>query len=532
MIPRMTTVGTLKNYRYDLNRSNNTMTKAMTTVMTERNFNSYAENPALATRCFQIRRSFMRTASQLTINDSILSKYNQAWSALDTVSQDIYDSTVFDDTVFGNVIRGENGADASARNALGQSLTAKAKTMIQTMNGRHGENYIFGGADTLNPPFTWGVRKNPSYVDPDILKAAVDDKTAVEKYPQTFQYIGDGTDGNLTNAEGSALKGVKINPNADFSKDSTDDNPWYLKDDGSTTKDIGEAALDLRENPDFITTDQATLDVLEAEFRATYDNDPDLENSVADYLNRISKPYLTEGGVPTDNTAGDAEKIIQKNPAYDKYYDKKYLTADGKGTDDESEAEQVLYFRGVPVDSDDPADKEKMEYFLNETKYLDVGLGHKEADGEAISSSVFNSALQGIYYLGGYGTDANGLPNNLITIIDRLGTILQRCDPDNGRYASDEEEAEANALIKKFEDQKDIFIQRYGEQDARTGFLRDNSALLTETADDLAEQFLGLEDVDAADAISAFMFARYSYDAALKLGNSILSQSLMDYLNL
>ena len=29
MIPRMTTVGTLKNYRYSLNRSNNTMAKAM-----------------------------------------------------------------------------------------------------------------------------------------------------------------------------------------------------------------------------------------------------------------------------------------------------------------------------------------------------------------------------------------------------------------------------------------------------------------------------------------------------------------------
>ena len=34
MIPRMTTVGTLKNYRYDLNRSNNTMAKSMNKVIT------------------------------------------------------------------------------------------------------------------------------------------------------------------------------------------------------------------------------------------------------------------------------------------------------------------------------------------------------------------------------------------------------------------------------------------------------------------------------------------------------------------
>ena len=38
MIPRMTTVGTLKNYRYSLNSSNNTMTKAMNTVLTGRLF--------------------------------------------------------------------------------------------------------------------------------------------------------------------------------------------------------------------------------------------------------------------------------------------------------------------------------------------------------------------------------------------------------------------------------------------------------------------------------------------------------------
>ena len=69
MIPRMTTVGTLKNYRYNLNQSNYTMAKSMNKVITRRNFNSYAEDPAMATRCFQLRRSFQRTSSQLTVNE-------------------------------------------------------------------------------------------------------------------------------------------------------------------------------------------------------------------------------------------------------------------------------------------------------------------------------------------------------------------------------------------------------------------------------------------------------------------------------
>ena len=63
MITRTTTIGTLKNYRYDLNSSNNTLAKSMNKVITRRNFNSYAEDPAMATRCFQLRRSFQRTSS-------------------------------------------------------------------------------------------------------------------------------------------------------------------------------------------------------------------------------------------------------------------------------------------------------------------------------------------------------------------------------------------------------------------------------------------------------------------------------------
>ena len=80
MIPRMTTVGTLKNYRYNLNQSNYTMGKAMNVVTSRRLFSSYAEDPALATRCFQIRRSYLRAESQYSVNESLRHKYDVAWS--------------------------------------------------------------------------------------------------------------------------------------------------------------------------------------------------------------------------------------------------------------------------------------------------------------------------------------------------------------------------------------------------------------------------------------------------------------------
>ncbi len=387
MIPRMTTVGTLKNYRYDLNRSNNTLGKAMSAVTTRRLFNSYAEDPALATRCFQIRHSYWRAESQLNVNESLRHKYDVAWSALENISSDLYSQA--DDTSVSSIIRSASDSTGPGRVALGQSLTAKAKDIAQTMNGRYGENYVFAGADTLNAPFTWGPQVNPVY---------------------------------------------------------------------------------------------------------------------------------QEGG-----TMG------------------KYLKPDGTETNVESEAAQGLYYRGVAVDSSNPPDVEKMEYFLNtERKDIDVGLGHKEVNGEVVSSTVFDSSLQGVYYLGGYGTQTveledgtkvENIPTNVISIVNELGQILQRCDPDTGNWQSGDK-LRFDALSKAFEDSTSSFRERWTEMDTQSGFLRDNSELLEDTTDSLKQQYMELEDVDPAAAISDFMFARYCYDAALKVGNSILSQSLMDYINL
>jgi flagellar hook-associated protein 3 FlgL len=200
----------------------------------------------------------------------------------------------------------------------------------------------------------------------------------------------------------------------------------------------------------------------------------------------------------------------------------------------------------VAVDSNAPADVEKMEYFLKEAKNIDVGLGHKEEGNAAVSSTVFNSTLQGIYYLGGYGTkdgvevkDEKGnvigvvdkVPKNVISVVNEIGQILQRCDSNTGNFASDEDQLRFKALFQEYEESNSSFRERWTEMDTQSGFLRDNSELLTSTSDSLKQQYMELEDADPAAAISDFMFARYCYDAALKVGNSVLSQSLMDYMN-
>ena len=76
---RATTGGVLRSYRADLMNSFISMNKSRDTVLTQRNFNSYAEDPASASKAFKLRKSRMAVQSQYKINDDSYRKFQTAW---------------------------------------------------------------------------------------------------------------------------------------------------------------------------------------------------------------------------------------------------------------------------------------------------------------------------------------------------------------------------------------------------------------------------------------------------------------------
>lgn len=367
---RVTTSATLKNYRYNLMHASNNRNDAENTVLTGRNFNSYAEDPATASRCYQLRSNYSQTVSQYDTNKSVVSKYEVAWSSVLSVVDDV--NNMVGDSSLTSIIKAENDPTAGGRNALGAHLEQMAENIVQTMNAKYGDNFVFAGADGLEVPFTWDA------------------------------------DGNL------CYRGINV---------SSSDVQWE------------------------------------------------------------------DGAVKT-------------NPA-----------------------------TGEPIaDEEGAANLAKLEYLSNnEKKFADIGLGMKEDGDELIESSAYNVALHGIDYLG-YGVDEDGDPKNVACIIKRMGQILKNCDEDG--YFQEGEREEFTRLFGKFETAAHVLEQKHTEMDTEAAFLKDNQEQLSTRAYTLQEQFLGMEDVDPAEAISAYSWAQYCYNAALKVGNSILSESLMDYLQL
>lgn len=135
-------------YKSNLMQTTGSLNSAMTKLMTQRNFNSYASSPAAATRAFKIHSSLNATRVQASNNETVKNKFDTAYQVLDIVGSDIADSMAKIPA-----LEGLNGPNETNVNELGKVLRSGAEAIVQSMNSQYDSKFLFGGADTENPPF-------------------------------------------------------------------------------------------------------------------------------------------------------------------------------------------------------------------------------------------------------------------------------------------------------------------------------------------------------------------------------------------
>lgn len=145
---RITTNAMLYNYQNNLMNNTNLMNNAMNKVMTQRQFNSYATNPAAATRAFKIHSSLNAVQAQYANNQTVTSKFETAWSNIQSILDDLTDE-------MGKVpaLKGLNDTNIENLDSQAQVLRGAAEGIIQSMNAKYDDDYIFAGSDNREPPF-------------------------------------------------------------------------------------------------------------------------------------------------------------------------------------------------------------------------------------------------------------------------------------------------------------------------------------------------------------------------------------------
>ena len=526
---RATTGGVMKTYRSNLMNSFITMNKGMNTILSQRTFNSFAEDPAAAAKAFRLRKSRMTVESQYDICTDALGKYRQAVSCLQSnddilcTKDGVYGQYMT--TLTGTTLSMLNDTTGDAREQLAKALDQMSQTIIQTMNQKYGDNFIFAGADGHNVPFE--IVNNRLYyrgvpVDaalPNVLTDRDDNPIAVSK------------DGVVINDPDAAKQVYYL----DMDRTKKISKEEYEK--------LRSAVPNVRGNPPTAhSTDIGNMDLV---------NDPKYAGlgfraGVTYYI--LEEPYLEDTPYIAD---ANGTRYITKDD-YDAIKgladDSRYLRYEGSGgsasfvtmdkygniVEDGSGDYYVIFDQDHLMDKEDyDEDKrvcDKLQYLASETCFVDIGFGFQEdpVTGKLIETSAFDISLNGISFLG-YGVDEDGDPRNIYSLVQRMREVSDSV-PEAGKW-NDATWDEFNRLVGKFEKAVSSYQTEFVNLDASTTKLKSQQDLLEDNFDNLQEQYSDIEDVDMVDAITSFLWAQYCYNAALKVGNNVLSQSLMDYLS-
>lgn len=556
MAMRITTNGVFRGYRSDLQNSYSKLNKSMTRVTTQRNFGAYAEDVSAASRAFQLRRSHWRADTQVNNSNYVVSKFETAWSAVDY----IVDGEGAEDNLNGIVesLRGLNSPTGSARVTLGESIMAKAESIVRLLNTQYGDQFIFAGADGRNVPFAWGKNDDGSvyltyrgidvstpvpimsaeklkehmvvkYVEkPDVTDS--DETLNLDDIAQIVgeQYRPAGTNYSMKYENGEfTLEWTNLN-NEQKSKTMTEEEvlgylgkPAEVTEDGKTTTysyAFGEP--DVNGDLTLTTTAATTKGVWEIGF------DDGLTGQ--DFTLKLPDGFNNE--FPDEEWAKtELAKLFENEDylqaAFDDYkaqFDENYVSytheVDGNGNPIGSAYENY----------------QKLLAMSQEATYVDIGLGVDwNETGDLIPSSAYNSALNGLSFIGfgsTIGEDGELRSNNLAMLMYEMGTVLKACDETTGTWPEGWGTERVSALTKAIESSVNGVTVEHIRLSNNANYLQTNLTQLKAQRDNLNAQILDIEQIDPADAITEYMYARYAYNAALSVGSSILTNTLLDYL--
>lgn len=588
---RITTNMSMNTYRYNLQNSTKKLSDARDKVLTQRKFTSYAEDPASATLAFRLRRDYYKTTNYLNNTKDTYSKFNTAWNNLTGVVENLSDATARVASIRGNngtagesrkalaiVLRETSESVVHAMNQqLGDQFIFAGNDGLNVPFSWKGETLYYRGIDVNSGKVEKPTANDPKWLkDLDQMKAGQQQNLLTAKYASIRDWHDDVTNGGTltTPATGKALDWLEKFSAEDVKNgkmSASDAAKWveYYKD---PTKGVPKdnKGNELKE-PDW--ADQM------AKLSEWDENEGD--QAWYNYYMGISdtKPDTTKFHEPTwidgfCKQAQDALDALNPAPAdlneqkavlddWAKYYKRETTrkplleqsqTVKDWGVDDMKDGS--LYPANLPKTSDgltgsdlewfkyydDKRNLAKLNAMAKEELYIDLGMGAEESSPNvAVRGSYFNSALSGVDYIG-YGTDEDGDPLNLSLIMRELADVFETWDEDTQSYnpelarnsaeglSSGELEAKAYRLMDKLKAAQEHTTEKWVELDAKSVFLQTNESQLTTKASDINEQILDVEQVDLAEAITSFSWEQYCYNAALKIGSQLLSQSLIDYM--
>lgn len=244
------------------------------------------------------------------------------------------------------------------------------------------------------------------------------------------------------------------------------------------------------------------------------------ENYSVQALNATNQTYETRESYAAAIRQYQQSMVSSLNSTYEDTF--LFAGSDGKNPPFSLSEDGTLTYRGVNVDSASGTDEfDALQSMSKENVYVDLGMGLSLDDvGGVVSSSAFDLSLPGIKAVG-YGKDSDGMSNNAIVLAGQLADLLEADTFDTDAYGK---------LMDKFKTVSSGVLNQVTELGVKSEFLTTTQDRLENTDISLQEQLDKVEGIDMAEAITNYSWNQYAYNAALKVGTSILSASFIDFM--
>lgn len=190
--------------------------------------------------------------------------------------------------------------------------------------------------------------------------------------------------------------------------------------------------------------------------------------------------------------------------------------ADGKNAPFQLENGKLLY-RGVDVND---GNMQQLEQFSKEHVYVDLGFGLEFDNGQVVGTSAFDTSFPGINLLG-FGKNQDGTSHNLILLAGQMAEQLEKEPFDSSEYEK---------LWKEFHGRTSDVTDMMANIGNKTQLLQSTKDRLEDLDLSLASQLDSVVNINPADAIMQLSWSQFAYNSALRIGNNIISPSLLDFM--
>lgn len=146
---RITTSAILRNYKSNLGTSLKNLDTARTRVMTQRRFNSTAEDPSSALRAAVLERKYAKNEDYLSLvkdAQSFQDSQEDAAMQIETIAKNLSKRYGLE------ALNGTNGS-LETRETYADAWRGAQESLLLSLNASYGGKYVFAGSDAKNVPF-------------------------------------------------------------------------------------------------------------------------------------------------------------------------------------------------------------------------------------------------------------------------------------------------------------------------------------------------------------------------------------------